>query len=103
MYKTITENDFVKEFENMDRKDNFSYNGLKALYKHLEDYEEYTGEKVKLDIIALCCDYSEYKNFKEFKTQDYTDIEDMDELRNKTTVIDIKNGGKNNGFIIHNF
>jgi len=103
MYKTITENDFVKEFTESSIKDKFSYNGLRALYKHLEDYEEYTGEKVKPDVIALCGDYSEYENFEGFKTQDYTGIEDIDELRNKTTVIDIENGGKNNGFIIHNF
>ena len=41
------------------RPDNFSYAGLKALFEHLESYEDDTGEEIELDVIALCCDYSE--------------------------------------------
>lgn len=42
------------------RRDSFSYNGKKALFDYLEQYEEDTGEEIELDIIALCCEYSEY-------------------------------------------
>lgn len=41
------------------RPNNFSYNGLKLLFNHLEEYEESTGEEIELDVIALCCDFVE--------------------------------------------
>jgi len=50
--------DFTDRF-NAIRPDNFSYDGLKALYEWLEQYEDDTGEEIELDVIALCCDYSE--------------------------------------------
>jgi hypothetical protein len=60
MKQTITRGDFHDAFEKMGRKDNFSYDGLDALFEYLEDYEEGTGEEMELDVIALCCDFFEY-------------------------------------------
>ena len=45
----------------MDRRENFSYNGLKALYEYFEQYEEDTGAEIELDVIAICCEYTEYE------------------------------------------
>jgi len=41
-------------------KNNFSYNGKKALFDYLEEYSESVWEDVDLDTVALCCDYTEY-------------------------------------------
>lgn len=41
-------------------KNNFSYEGLTALFEYLEEYEESTGEEIEFDMVALCCEYSEY-------------------------------------------
>lgn len=61
MYKTITQYDFTSWFAQSDTyKNNFSYNGLIALYEYLENYENETGESIEFDPIALCCEYSEY-------------------------------------------
>lgn len=30
------------------------------MFDYLEEYEESTGEKIELDIVALCCDFTEY-------------------------------------------
>lgn len=61
MKKTLSEYDFYREWEtNEERKDQFSHGAQKALYNYLVEYEESTGEDVELDIIALCCDYTEY-------------------------------------------
>jgi hypothetical protein len=60
MITQITRSSFVDSFRNMDRIDQFSYHGLQALYEYLEQYEEDTGEAITLDVIALCCEYSEY-------------------------------------------
>jgi len=59
MKTTVSRYDFERAFVDADRKENFSYEGLKALFDYLEDYEEQTGEEIELDVIALCCDYSE--------------------------------------------
>jgi hypothetical protein len=66
MVKTIGEKEFIDEFEKMGRKENFSQEGKKALFEYFEEYEEGTGQQEELDIIAICCDYTEYKNIKEF-------------------------------------
>jgi len=61
MKSTVNFYDFERAFVNMDRTDSFSYNGKKALFEYLEDYEEGTGEEIELDIIAICCEYSEFE------------------------------------------
>jgi hypothetical protein len=50
---------FRDEFAKMGRKDQFSYEALGVLFDYLTDYEESTGEKLELDVIALCCDWTE--------------------------------------------
>lgn len=50
---------FCDAFRDADRNDNFTYAGKRALFDYLEEYEESTGEEVELDVIALCCEYSE--------------------------------------------
>lgn len=54
------------------RKNNFSSEGLIALFDYLEFYEEDTGQEIKLDVIALCCDYTEYKNLDSYLNDFYT-------------------------------
>ncbi|MCD6162597.1 MAG: hypothetical protein J7K40_09325 [candidate division Zixibacteria bacterium] len=57
MKQTVSLGDFRDAFQKMGRGDNFSYEGLEALYDFLEECE---GEDYELDVIALCCAYSEY-------------------------------------------
>ena len=58
MKQTIGWGDFAREFQAI-RPDNFSYEGLGVLYDYLTDYEDSTGEELELDVIAICCDFSE--------------------------------------------
>jgi hypothetical protein len=59
MKTTVSRYDFERAFADYDRKENFSYEGLRLLFEYFEEYEESTGEEVELDVIALCCDYNE--------------------------------------------
>lgn len=59
MKVTVNERMFRDMFIDYDRKDNFSYEGLGLLFDYLEQLEEDTGNEMELDVIALCCDYSE--------------------------------------------
>jgi hypothetical protein len=55
MIQTINVSDFRDAFRACGRKDQFSYEGLGALFDYLED----AAPAYELDVIALCCDYSE--------------------------------------------
>tara|TARA_R100000656_G_scaffold118531_1_gene92190 strand:+ start:625 stop:945 length:321 start_codon:yes stop_codon:yes gene_type:complete len=105
---TLTEADFI-ELTNRFRtlKDNFSYEGKKALFNYLEEYEEDTSDTIEFDYIALCCDYSEYDNLDEvFEVYDLSLLM----IKNKTDVIefykyDLENFKTNDykSYIIRNF
>ena len=97
MKTTVYFEEFCDYFEKMNRN-KFSYEGKKALFDYLEEYEESTGEDVELDIIALCCEYTEYEDLKELQ-ENYNDIETMEDLENHTTVIKVDS----NRFIIQNY
>lgn len=75
MKQTINFTDFTDAFKNYNRQEQFSYNGKKALFEYLEEYEESTGEEIELDVIALCCEYVEYDSLEEF--WQYYDEEDF--------------------------
>ena len=97
MKQTMNEFDFKNEFKKI-RPDNFSYDGLTALYDYLIQYEEDCGTELEFDPIAYCCEFSEYENFKEVK-QNY-DIKSFKELEDNTTVLKIPNTSR---FIIQNY
>lgn len=60
MYQTVnTVSNFRDEFRACGRADNFSYEALGLLFDYLEAYEMDTGEEIELDVIAICCDFSE--------------------------------------------
>ena len=60
MKQTVTKSEFTAAFHNANRGDNFSHAGLCALYGYLTELESDIGEEYELDVIALCCDFSEY-------------------------------------------
>ena len=55
MKQTINFYDFQRAFNDMGRENQFSYDGLKALFDMLEEIDP----DYKLDVIGLCCDYTE--------------------------------------------
>ena len=99
MIQTINFSQFCDAFSE-DRKNTYTYEGKRALFDYLEQYEEETGTPVELDIFALCCDYTEYDNLKDLQDQAYPDIKNMDDLRDHTQVIEIEGSER---FIIQNF
>jgi len=80
-------------------KNQFTYEGKRALFDYLEQYSDDTGEDVELDIIALCCEYTEYENMEELQ-KNYTSIKNMEDLEDHTMVIKIENS---EAFIIAQF
>lgn len=85
MKQTVFYNDFYNAFMCV-RPDNFSGEGLYALFEYLTDLEDELGVEYELDIIALCCEYTEYPTIKDV-TEDYPDITTIEQLQDVTDVI----------------
>lgn len=81
MIKTLTFCSFYDEFQSC-RPENFSYDGLRVLFEYLEEIDE----NMELDVIAICCNYSECNIDDVLK--DY-DLESIEELEQNTTVLKI--------------
>lgn len=69
--KSIGFCEFQDAFTYADRAEQFSYEGLKALYDYLTELSEDIGEDIELDVIALCVEYSEED--EELFDEDYSD------------------------------
>ena len=93
----MNEFDFKNEFKKI-RPDNFSYDGLTALYDYLIQYEEDCGTELELDPIAYCCEFSEYDSFEDVK-KNYN-VEDLEHLEQNTIVLKIPNTSR---LIIQNY
>lgn len=103
MKQNVWLNAFRDAFANANRQENFSYSGLEALYDYLAEYEESTGQEIELDVVALCCEYTEYENLAELQ-KNYTDIESFRDLENSTQVIYMGDyQDEENSFIIQDF
>jgi hypothetical protein len=58
MFITVDNHTFRQHFEDYGRASQFSYDGLDLLFDYLEECEDERNE-TELDVIAICCDYSE--------------------------------------------
>lgn len=88
LYQEINEADFISAFKSI-RPDNFSYEGLKALYGYFEELSD--DQNIELDVIAICCSYREFDNVDQFLSEGYTSsiINSIDDIEELTTVIRI--------------
>ena len=75
MKQTVSFNTFDQAFCEL-RPDNFTHQGLQALFEYLEEFEASTGEELEFDVIALCCEFSEYESATEAACE-YFDFEGM--------------------------
>jgi hypothetical protein len=78
MKTTVSRYDFERAFVDADRKENFSYEALGLLFDYFESYEEETGQEIELDVVAICCEYSE-DNPDDIIANYRIDVEGMDE------------------------
>lgn len=112
MYQYVTFSDFVDAFHGHDRDNQFSYEGKKALFDYFNEFEESSGEEIELDVIAICCEWTEYdnatdaaseypmfegmvfdENGDETETADDVEKKALAFLEDRTTVLRLPNGG----------
>ena len=99
MKQSVNMYQFERAFINMDRGDQFSRDGLKALFEYLEELENDIGEEINLDVIAFCCDYVEYDTLKDFQADYGEEYESLEAISDETTLITIND----ESFIIQQF
>jgi len=87
MKKTINFYAFEREFEQCGRGNQFTREGLRALFDYLEEWGD---TEMELDVIALCCEFVEYADLDEFHGDyDIEEYPDLETLRDYTQVINI--------------
>jgi predicted ArsR family transcriptional regulator len=105
MKTTVSVYDFREAFRQAGRE-NFSYEALDLMFDYFEALEEDIGNEMELDVVAICCDYTEDDAVSIAGNYDI-DITDMDEdetleavqeyLNNNTSVV----GTTSNGSIVY--
>ena len=98
MYKTINSFDFIKAFEDYGRENRFSREALFALFDYFEELEQDIGEDMELDVIGICCDYTEYESLEAFNEDRGAEYATIEDLEDETQVIQF-----DGGIIVQNF
>jgi len=93
MKTTITYNEFINAFESSDTyRNNFSRDGLIALFDYLEDLEHSTGEEMEFDMVGIACDFTEYASIAEFRENYGTEYKTWEDVYEVATVISVDDG-----------
>jgi hypothetical protein len=87
MIQTIDKKGFTQAFREHGRGEQFSYAALGVLFDYFEEYEESTGEQIELDVVAICCEYSE-ESYKDIAAFFDIDLEDLTDKKAKQAVMD---------------
>jgi len=83
MHQTINKSQFRDAFHAMGRGDQFTYDGLGMLFDYFEDLDS----SYELDVIAICCGYSE--DSPEYIADQYDiDVSGMDEEQTLGAVLE---------------
>lgn len=86
MINKVDITDFKKAFADAGRAEQFSEEGLEALFDYLTELENDMGSEIELDVITLCCDFVE--NTIDEALED-TGCRSLNKLRENTSVITV--------------
>lgn len=100
--QTLDMHQFREAFRAYGREDQFSREALEALFDYYEQLSDDIGEPFDLDVIAICCDWSEehWSDIAFSYRIDLTDCEDDDErieavreyLSDNTSYLELSDG-----------
>tara|TARA_R110000824_G_scaffold196770_2_gene380061 strand:- start:113 stop:451 length:339 start_codon:yes stop_codon:yes gene_type:complete len=85
MKQRVTEDDFIRAFDDYNRSDNFTVGARRAIFEYIENLEDEMGEEIELDVISICCGWSEYVDEDEIR--EAYGLEEDDEIEDYTTLI----------------
>ena len=76
----ISLQEFTKKFEDTIHSNQFTKPALKELFDYYNLLSEYQGESIELDVIAICCEWTEYNEYElidKFAEDDNEELEDI--------------------------
>ena len=105
--KTFDLYDFRREFERYGRGGRFSDEALEELFNYYDD----SSEPYELDVIGICCTWTEYENLEEYAKEymNESDFEEWgDDLREDVILAELDNNTyftrlNNGGLLIQNY
>ena len=108
MYQRINFYDFERAFINHRRENQFSHLGKQELFDWLECIEDGQGKGIELDVVGLCCEFTEYESIQEFRKEYGEQYETFEDIEYDTLLIPVKVDYSSKGceiisFIIQNF
>jgi len=77
--------EFRLAFSYCDRQENFSYEGLEVLFDHLDELSDDCGT-IELDVLAICCDYTESTISEALA---WYNLESLEDLQYNTLVLNV--------------
>lgn len=93
IYKVINEDAFHDAFRDYNRLENFSYEARQILFDYLQDLAETTEEPLELDVIGICCDFSEYASLEEYNKEYGTTHESWEAVGHNKNVMMLSGDG----------
>ena len=72
----INENDFIEAFKRAGRSNQFSEEGLIRLYEYLIENEQASSKETELDVIGVCCAFTEYDSLEECAADNDIEVEE---------------------------
>ena len=86
MKQTINLEQFQQTFTDWGCSDNFSYEALEVLYDWFEELDADCGTDTELDVIAICCEFSE-ATANDIAVDYQIDVDDMNDDERLETVL----------------
>lgn len=78
---SVTETMFRDAFKDANRQDSFSYEAITAIFEYLCEMES-GGEEQEMDVICVCCEFTEVANDDEDELKNFENCEPILELLN---------------------
>lgn len=97
LIQSIDLSDFIRAFDRMDRANQFSRRALVELFRHLDDLSD--DSPIELDVIALCCEWTEY-TAEEFEREQGMSIDDAFD---ETTVLEVGQPDGESTYLVQEF
>lgn len=87
MKTTVYRNEFHDYFKQANRENQFSYDAREILFDYFEEYEQSTGEEIELDVVAICCEYSEMSKAEIQESYDIPEDQSVEEYLDYHTAV----------------
>ena len=102
MKQSVNFYQFVEAFRAAGRENQFSREALSGIFDYIESYEEDSGEEIELDVIAICCEWSEEspKEIAESYDIDISECDDEEDI--ERTVMDYLDYHTSGGILLDN-